>query len=204
MTKSSEVINYSYHEFINNEFYHHTSAYLFRKTNIEIPIEFDTVRGLRGDTACMYFHGYHSGLDVRFLPIVGSVYSVHGEGLWSSLNSEEQADIILETFVAIRDFVIATPDSFEHQTLTQKIEKLRLTRTNESVDSPHGIDRASFLRECLNPLGQESTDLRRLKTHNAANQHRLPDVTASYLDALGSLFTIEMGLPQHQTLRPTD
>jgi len=204
LNKSKEVADYSYHQFINNEFYHHTSAYLFRKTNLEIPIEFDTVRGLRGDTACMYFHGYHSGLGVRFLPKVGSVYSVHGEGLWSSLTSNEQSDQILETFLAIRDFVIATPDSFEYQTLTRKVKELRLTVTNDSVDSPDGEDRASFLQTCLNALAQETKYLDCPETHNAANHSMRSDVIESYLDALGSVFTIEAGLAQHQALRPND
>jgi hypothetical protein len=192
-----EAVDYSYIDFINNEFYHHTSAYLIRKVDEEIPIEFDTVTGLRGDTACMYFHGFHSRLGVKFLPIVGSVYNLHGQGLWSSLSTTEQTSLVLEVFTAIRDFVIIDPDRFEYQILDTKIEKLQLTRTEDSAEVPRGIERTSFLQHC-HSLYDHRYSTEKFPAPSQTNSSTLSNVIDSYYQALGSIFAIEAGLPQHQ------
>jgi glycosyltransferase involved in cell wall biosynthesis len=198
LCESMRAIDYTYHQFINFEFYHHTSAYLFRKIDTEIPPQFDTERGLRGDTACMYFHGYHTGLGVRFLPIVASVYSSHGQGLWSSLSSPEKESLILEAFLAIKNFVIEDSNSVESQILSEKIHKLQLTQPQNSNESPEGIERAELLRHWLHTLRNQHTPPNNYEIFQGAYRPSHSQVIDSYLETLGNLIVIESGLSQHQ------
>lgn len=84
------VSEYKYHHFLQQQFYFHTSAYMYR--NIfrgNVPEVFKNTY-FRGDNPRTFMHLLYTKGKIKVLNFVGSVYFYSEKGIWSQTSLEEQ------------------------------------------------------------------------------------------------------------------
>ncbi len=86
----SKITEYNYEDFVNQNFYYHTSAFMYR--NIfrgQVPECFKE-EIYRGDSPRTFTHIFATKGKVKVLDFFGSVYFYNGNGIWSKTSPEEQ------------------------------------------------------------------------------------------------------------------
>ncbi len=92
---------YTYADFLQNNFYFHTSTYMYRnifKGNVPELFKEDA---FRGDIPRTFFHLQKTKGKVKVLNFIGSVYTYNMNGIFSSLSQEEQKKRAAKTMSAL-------------------------------------------------------------------------------------------------------
>ncbi|MCF1708568.1 glycosyltransferase family 2 protein [Tabrizicola sp. J26] len=117
---SADVV-YDYAGCYRGRFYCHTSSYLFRRLPDGLPEYFERDT-MRGDTAFFFYHAFRWRKSVYVLKQVMSVYNIHGEGIWSSLQPLARAELNIAILRDLQDLVVIDPERPEAKALTTRIE----------------------------------------------------------------------------------
>lgn len=127
--------SYEYMDCIENQFYCHTSAYMYRKIHKKLPETF-LQKPMRGDSAVFFYHVFHSKMKVMYYPDIASVYNFHGKGLWSGLSENEKAKLIREVLKAFMDLIIVDSSTIEYSTIKNKLNLLEATTIENQSTQP--------------------------------------------------------------------
>jgi glycosyltransferase involved in cell wall biosynthesis len=91
-----KVHSYNYNPYKLFNFYYHTSTFMFKnifKHNLYKILQEDFCRG---DVIRFQIIQSITNEKIKYLSFLGSVYNVHGYGIWSSLKNQEQIDLSLD------------------------------------------------------------------------------------------------------------
>lgn len=167
---------YTYPQCYKNEFYCHTSSYLFRRLEGGLPEYFDR-KGMRGDTAFFFFHAFMARKSVYVMKEVMSVYNINGKGIWTSLDRTARAELNIEVFKDLQSLVVRNPKLPEYKSLKSRIDYIKrsILAKSESSRDTEFKDLDDLIRTC------EST---------AAKVFR-PEVRAHAFQAMYSLPTVD-------------
>lgn len=134
--RERKLIIYRYEDCIRKTFYCHTSTYLYRKIEPELP-EIFLKRPMRGDDSCFFYHVYKSKGAVGYLPDIASVYRFHGEGIWTSMTQEKQAQLTLDMLKLWCEEIITDKQSLEYQLVRARYDFHAKTASNGKSDKPY-------------------------------------------------------------------
>ena len=115
---------FSYESILKFEFYCHTSSVLVRKIEGGLDRRFRMTESLRGDSAFLYYHAFTQKGSLRFFPVLGSSYRIHGKGIWSRLTPNEKLQLHKKLFVDLQEIVVKDPFSQEHKWLEDRLNSL--------------------------------------------------------------------------------
>jgi hypothetical protein len=132
ISKEVTECEFEYEQCVSNEFYFHTSAYLFRRIATGLP-DFFCQDKMRGDSVFFFFHAFNFGSKVKYFPEPMSIYNFHGSGLWSGLSEAERRDKNLEVVHAIMDIVVGDHTMPEHERLLERVAKIKDNQTKSVV-----------------------------------------------------------------------
>jgi glycosyltransferase involved in cell wall biosynthesis len=134
--RERKPVIYRYEDCIRKTFYCHTSTYLYRKIEPELPEVF-LQRPMRGDDSCFFYHVYKSKGAVGYLPDIASVYRFHGEGIWTSMTQEKQAQLTLDMLRLWCEEIITDKQSLEYQLVRARYDFHAKTAGSGEGDKPH-------------------------------------------------------------------
>lgn len=122
---------FNYKESFNNNFYFHTSTFLYRKITLELP-KFFKKEIFSGDTPYYYYQLFTSKKGIVYSDIIGSVYVYNSEGIWTKLHPKQKKKTVEKTLKAIQKHVIGDKTCWEHQILTEKLHNLKESYFSDS------------------------------------------------------------------------
>jgi glycosyltransferase involved in cell wall biosynthesis len=100
-------------------FYCHTSSCLFRRIEGGLPSYFsrDT---MRGDSAFLFYHAFHWKKSLYVMRKVMSIYSITGNGIWTSLNDKSKNDLNNRLLLDLQTLVVKDKQAPEYLLLEKK------------------------------------------------------------------------------------
>ncbi|MCD4510020.1 glycosyltransferase [Brucella pseudogrignonensis] len=132
VVSSFEEKTISYQDCMNNRFYAHTSALMYRKIQEKLPEYFDSPE-LRGDSAVFFYHVFKSKKKVKYFPDIMSIYNYTEQGIWSGVDDEKKYALIKAYFRSLLNNVIENPELFEYTSVKNIIERIDLKGEYKSV-----------------------------------------------------------------------
>ncbi|WP_247996568.1 glycosyltransferase family 2 protein [Brucella tritici] len=137
---SFEEKTISYQDCMNNRFYAHTSALLYRKIHDQLPDYFDSPE-LRGDSAVFFYHVFHSKKKVKYFPDIMSIYNYTEQGIWTGVDDEKKYALIKAYFRSLLDNVIENPELFEYTSVKNIVERIDRKGEYKSVRDIISLER---------------------------------------------------------------
>ncbi|SOZ98478.1 conserved hypothetical protein [Cupriavidus taiwanensis] len=132
VSQETRARSYSYEQAIRNEFYCHTSSFMFRKIHSELPEAF-LAKPLRGDSAVFFYHVFHSRGKVAYTPDISSIYNFHGAGLWSGIGNLHRHELTRHYYRALLDLLIKDRSLPEYQMIEEKLSATEATVIDEDA-----------------------------------------------------------------------
>lgn len=177
----------------SSKFYCHTSSYLFRRLGDGLPEYFER-KTMRGDTAFFFYHAFRWQMSVYVQKHVMSVYDIHGNGIWSSLDSATKAEFNIAILRDLKDLVVGDSTRPEAQALERRIEWLETAKKPSIALGGSSNKNLISIDTLAQSCEQRAAKIFRQDIRTIAFQgmYSLPDVDAT-METIGHALLQRMG-----------